>query len=77
MTENTNHASEPDSPWWRVRDAARHARCGPKIIYRAVASGQLRAVRLGGRRELRLRPDWVDSWLEAQLITTEGDSPER
>ena len=49
--------------WLKVDEAADRARCGPKTIYRAVRSGQLRAARIGGRRELRFLDSWIDSWL--------------
>ncbi len=52
--------------WLKVREAADRARCGPKTIYRAVRSGQLRAARLGGRRELRFLDSWIDAWLLGQ-----------
>lgn len=52
------------SPWLTVAEAAQRARCGVKTVYREVPAGRLRAARIGGRRELRLRPDWVDAWLD-------------
>ena len=52
-----------DIRWLTVRDAAARARCGVKTIYRAVRAGQLRAARVGGRRELRLLVEWIDGWL--------------
>ena len=55
-----------DSPrWLTVDEAAARARVGRKTIYRAVAGGHLRAARIGGRRELRLLPEWVDDFLLA------------
>ena len=51
------------SPWLTVSEAAERARCGVKTIYREVHAGRLRAARIGGRRELRLKPEWVDEWL--------------
>jgi excisionase family DNA binding protein len=51
--------------WLRVEEAARHARCGKRSIYLAVQQQQLQAARLGGRRELRFLPEWVDAWLLA------------
>lgn len=51
------------SPWLTVEEAALRARCGVKTIYREVRAGRLRAARVGGRRELRLLPEWVDDWL--------------
>lgn len=53
------------SPWLTVREAADRARCGVKLIYREVRAKRLRAARVGGRRELRLRAEWIDSWLDA------------
>ena len=51
------------SPWLTVKEAARRARCGVKTIYREARAERLRAARIGGRRELRLKPEWVDEWL--------------
>lgn len=51
--------------WLTVNEAAAHARCGKRSIYLAVEHGQLRAARLGGRRELRFLAEWVDAWLLA------------
>jgi len=48
-----------------VREAAAYSRCGVKTLYRAVRNGQLRAARVGGRRKLVLRRDWLDAHLEA------------
>jgi len=58
------------TPWMTVFEAAQRARCGPKVIYREVQSGRLRAARVGGRRELRLRAEWVDEWLTATTPST-------
>jgi excisionase family DNA binding protein len=51
------------TPWLTVGEAAGRARCGVKLIYREVRARRLRAARVGGRRELRLRAEWVDEWL--------------
>lgn len=51
------------SPWLTVREAAGRAKCGERSIYNATRSGKLRAARLGGRRELRFLPEWIDAWL--------------
>lgn len=56
-------SSADSSPWLTVSQAADRARCGPKLIYREVRAGRLRAARIGGRRELRLLAEWVDHWL--------------
>ena len=49
--------------WLTAHEAADRARCGPKTIYRAVRSRQLRAARIGGRRELRFLAGWIDQRL--------------
>lgn len=60
------------SPWLTVREAAARARCGPKTVYREVEAGRLKAARVGGRRELRLRAEWVDAWLEQAATPVEA-----
>ena len=57
--------------WLTVRQAADRAQCGPKVIYRAVKVGRLRAAAIGGRHELRFRPEWVDASLEATATPIE------
>jgi excisionase family DNA binding protein len=61
-----------DPIWLTVRQAADRAQCGPKVIYRAVAARHLKAAAIGGRRELRFRAEWIDSWLEACSAPVEG-----
>ena len=71
QSDDRGEAREPNrkgpvgeaSPWLTVKEAAQRARCGVKTIYREVQAGGLRAARIGGRRELRLLPEWVDAWL--------------
>jgi excisionase family DNA binding protein len=63
------------SPWLTVSEAAERARCGPKLIYREVRSGRLVAARVGGRRELRLRTEWIDEWLLRTTTLLRAASP--
>jgi excisionase family DNA binding protein len=58
--------------WLKVGEAADRARCGPKTIYRAVRSGDLRAARVGGRRELRFLASWIDCWLAGETTERPG-----
>ena len=51
--------------WLTVANAARMANVSPDTIYRACALGGLQHVRLNGRRAIRIKPEWVDKWLEA------------
>lgn len=50
--------------WFTVGDAARHAAVGRQTIYDACLTGDLKHARIGGRRAIRLRPEWVDAWIE-------------
>ncbi len=60
-----------EKTWLTVDEAADRARCGVKLIYREVKAGRLRAAKVGGRRELRLLPEWVDEWLLASTTVVE------
>ena len=50
--------------WLNVADAAEHAGVCRDTIYTAVERGELRHVRIGGRRSIRVKCVWIDEWLE-------------
>ena len=56
------------SPWLTVKEAATRARCGVKLIYREVKAERLQAAKVGGRKELRFRAEWIDDWLQAHRV---------
>jgi excisionase family DNA binding protein len=70
-TRLLGETAETASPWIGVKEAARRARCGVKLLYREIRAGRLQAARVGGRRELRLRAEWVDAWLRASTTMQE------
>jgi excisionase family DNA binding protein len=53
--------------WLNVADAAEHAGVCRDTIYTAVERGELRHVRIGGRRSIRVKATWVDEWLETSI----------
>jgi excisionase family DNA binding protein len=53
------------SVWWTLNQAAEHAQVNPATLYREIKAGRIQATRVGGRRSIRLRPEWVDRWLDA------------
>lgn len=65
MSETANAA------WLTVKGACERAHVGTKLIYREVAAGRLKAARVGGRRDLRFRPEWIDQWLDATATPVE------
>jgi excisionase family DNA binding protein len=69
LREDPDRLVSEATPWLTVKQAAQRAQCGSKTLYREVQAGRLRAVRVGGRRSLRFRAEWVDRWLEACSIS--------
>jgi excisionase family DNA binding protein len=53
-----------DHRWLKVPEAAGYAGVSRDTIYTACERGELRHARVGGRRAIRLRADWIDAWLE-------------
>jgi excisionase family DNA binding protein len=65
MEPRRSESSVSDTtPWLCVREAATYIRMGRKTLYRAIGCGQLKAARVGGRREIRVRREWLDQYLE-------------
>lgn len=59
---SNDYASE--CRWWTARRAAAHIGAGTKEISKAVRKGQLKAVRLNDRGDIRTTREWVDDWME-------------
>lgn len=57
---------EPRSPWLTLKQAGTYTHRGPRSLLREVRAGRLRAARIGGRREILTRPEWLDEWIENQ-----------
>ena len=57
--------------WLTIKQACPVAQVGPKLLRREGNAGRLRAARIGSRREIRIRRDWIDAWLEASATPVE------
>lgn len=63
------------SPWMTIAEAAAYARCHKNTIYREVASGRLKAIRLRSRA-FRFHRDWLDAWMASGVVVN-PDAPGR
>ena len=63
-----------DAMWLTVQDAASYAAVSPDTIYTACERGELRHVKVGGRKAIRLRTEWIDGWLERHAIGGDRDT---
>ena len=50
--------------WLTVTEGAEHAGVSRDTIYTACERGELRHARIGGRRSIRMKGEWIDAWLE-------------
>lgn len=53
-----------DTCWITLNEAARIARVSTATLRREIRRGRLRHARVGGRKAIRVRPEWIDAWLE-------------
>ena len=69
---DTRPMNELVTTWLTVKEAAAYSKCATKTLYRAIQQGALRAARVGGRRKIVLRREWIDAYLEASAETSEN-----
>jgi len=50
--------------WFTVSEGAEYAGVSRDTIYTACERAELRHARVGGRRSIRLKSEWIDAWLE-------------
>jgi len=62
------------SEWLTLRRAAVRAAVSEATIKREVRRGCIRAARVGGRRCLRFRAEWIDAWLDASAAPSKHES---
>ena len=64
--------------WLTVAEGAEYAGVSRDTIYTACERGELSHARIGGRRSIRLKPEWIDAWLERHVRSAEnGRTAER
>jgi excisionase family DNA binding protein len=60
--------------WLTVAEAAQYAGVSRDTIYTAYERREIRQVRVGGRRAIRLKPEWIDAWLERHVLDAQDRS---
>ena len=50
--------------WLTVAEGAEYSGVSRDTIYTACERGEFRHARIGGRRAIRLKPEWIDACLE-------------
>ena len=50
--------------WLTVAEAAEYSGVSRDTIYTACERAELRHARISGRRSIRVKPEWIDEWLE-------------
>jgi excisionase family DNA binding protein len=60
--------------WLTVAEGAEYAGVSRDTIYTACEQRELPHARLGGRRAIRLRREWIDGWLEQHVREARTDA---
>jgi excisionase family DNA binding protein len=63
--------------WLNVAEAAEYAGVSRDTIYTACERREIHHARVGGRRAIRLKPEWIDAWLERHARVPEGPRSDR
>lgn len=56
--------------WLNVKDAAEYAGVCVDTIYTACERRELHHIRIGGRRAIRMKREWIDAWFERYTCGT-------
>lgn len=59
-------ATDAVSPWMTARQAAAYLSRSRRFVLKEIKAGRLRAAVVGGRREVLVRSEWLDQWVEDQ-----------
>ena len=54
--------------WLTVAEGAAYSGVSRDTIYTACERREIRHARISGRRAIRLKPEWIDAWLERHVL---------
>jgi excisionase family DNA binding protein len=63
--------------WLNVAGAAEYAGVSRDTIYTACERREIHHARVGGRRAIRLKPEWIAAWLERHARAPEARHSDR
>jgi hypothetical protein len=49
--------------WRTLKQESQRVHVSEATMRREIRAGKLRNARVGGRKSIRLRPEWTDAWL--------------
>jgi excisionase family DNA binding protein len=52
------------TPWMTVKEAAKRIGASVEFVYDACSANGLKHTRLGGKRNIRIKPEHLDEWME-------------
>ena len=61
--------------WLNVAEGAEYAGVCRDLIYDACAARRMQHIRVGGRRAIRLKREWIDAWLERHVVDAQDGPP--
>lgn len=67
-----SHTQNITTGWACLLDEAQRTKLHEATLRRAIRDGKLRHARVGGRRAIRLKPEWTDEWLMRQSTPIEA-----
>lgn len=70
VTQSNAGGAESD-PWLTLEQASKLVQAHQATLRREIRRARLRAARIGGRRSIRLRRSWLETWLEATTTPME------
>ena len=59
----------PDTVILNVAQTAAYVGVSTKTIYRAIEDGRLKAAALGRSGAIRIRPEWIDEWIDGNVYS--------
>lgn len=59
--------------WMNVAEGAEYAGVCRDLIYGACAARRIHHIRVGGRRAIRLKREWIDEWLERHAVVAQDE----